>query len=91
MAAYTTITVTQEDILNGEAGTNQPCPIALAVKRALPGYAVDVGTTYITLWTVDSSVYRSSRVVLLLECRAFIDRFDAGRSVAPFSFRLPTP
>lgn len=75
------IEVTQEDIKKGERHSGISCPIALALKRALPGRHVGVSEE-----TAD--IGENARVLLPLEAQDFIDDFDDGLGVDPFAFEL---
>ena len=79
------IEVMQEDIDKGERTACEFCPVARAVCRALgerlgyakvDGFSIDLG-----VWPEEE--YRTPAVV-----NAFIERFDAGEPVEPFSFLL---
>lgn len=82
------IDVTQEDIDSGLRGSCHDCPVARAILGVLaPLNVVLVGTTYISLekpgcrWTGRSTKKISK----------FIQQFDSGILVKPFSFSLNIP
>lgn len=76
-----TITVTQADIDNGSKENPISCPIALASKRvASDPYSVSVGTQVLAM---DSCV-----VIMPKVATDWIDSFDKGFDVKPFSFKI---
>jgi hypothetical protein len=80
-----TISVTQDDIDNGERQRCATCPVALAIRRVLPGAPmVSVGG-----W----SVLLSTELEVLLPgvAEEFIAAFDRYAPVAPFEFELEVP
>lgn len=78
------IYVTQEDINNGTPVSAYSCPIALAIKKALPNYTPCVMSDSIKLVSMDdfSSIANPESV------RRFISRFDNSKPVKPFNFIL---
>jgi len=82
-----TINVTEEHINNGEPGDDEYCPIALAVRD-------EFGLNF----TDDVIVCDSIRIIrdgeevcdvpLPRSALDFIDEFDAGEDVYPFSFTV---
>lgn len=93
------IQVTQEDIDNGVRGTNNQCPIALAVRRQTGKPIVRVMDRYITL-ADEADVYENSidlhmeLYTLPWEAQDFIRVFDSNGTevedffgtVRPFDF-----
>jgi hypothetical protein len=83
------VDVTQADIEAGETGDCSNCPVALAVRRAavaagLPDADwVEVCFPRIKIGHVAFSFPRG--------IGQFVDDFDAGESVRPFSFDLDRP
>ena len=77
------IDVTQEDIDRGVKGACTQCPVALALARAFPDVYVDVATTQLL---VGDEFIRAPSVVSI-----FIEDFDDGEPVQPFSFDLDLP
>jgi hypothetical protein len=75
-----TVDVTQEDIIRGIRANRCSCPIARAARRAL-GCLVIVD--HRGIFTSD---YKYEHTV---ETKRFVNDFDAGYSVEPFSFNLP--
>ena len=75
------VKITWAHIRDGQRGSDCDCPIALAVKDALLTNSVRVGADGIYInhlrWDVDK------------EDLKFIERFDNGKRVRPYSFRLP--
>lgn len=77
-----TITVTEDDIKKGCAGSNCACPIALAAARVFGG-VVNVANTRIH---VDGKIY-----LLPMEARIFVRGFDTGCVVKPLTFNIGAP
>ena len=81
------ITVTPLDIVAGARGEPCSCPIALAIRRQIPGSDPLVTPEEVGIeWDdrrVDYPAYD-----LPQEARDFIGRFDAGLPVDPFEFDL---
>lgn len=76
------ITVTQEDLLNGECGNGESCPIALALKR-MHYDEIFVGD--------DEVIIQDEQINLPDNAREFIQEFDNDGDFAPFSFELDFP
>lgn len=74
------ISVTKEDIENGETQSKYSCPIALALKRAEPAASIHVYKQHLK---VDSVIYELSPRI-----QTFIAYFDNGLPVEPFEFSL---
>ena len=74
------IRVTQDDIRNGVQCDAMLCPVALSLRRSLPGRTVTAGefTIYI-----DDGMYAAPVAV-----EEFIENFDDGAPVQPFEFEL---
>lgn len=79
---YMKIHVTKEDIKNGERFDCHRCPIALAATRA---GLTDVDVDYLTISANQETHTLPDNAV------CFIDRFDDGESVKPFTFILDVP
>ncbi len=81
------ISVTAEDIARGKRGSCGECPIALAVARAL-GKATDVKVTCVFAYIRHN--LRDATTVYALPGKAtrFIDAFDDGEPVEPFTFTM---
>lgn len=78
------ITVTADDIAQGEAGNCKACPIASAMRRELlRGVEVLAHT-----WCFSSGEPTSRRLPTLAV--EFIKSFDSGEPVKPFSFTVAT-
>jgi hypothetical protein len=80
------IEVTEQDIAAGRRRQPSACPIALAVKRA---YAVERASVaeydiIVTRWCDRQFKWRTPT-----PAASFIERFDKGEKVEPFSFELP--
>ena len=79
------IEVTAQDIRKGKKSNCMRCPVALAVKRLLPGHEVWADSLSIDVWTHDE--YR--RVATTpKKVATFMDRFDTGQPVKPFTFTM---
>lgn len=77
----TTIYVTSDDILNGEASNCLKCPIALAIQRQIPCRFARVGKISVGL-----------QIDLPDEAKKFIAAFDKHElNLQPFSFELELP
>ena len=88
------IDVTADDIRRGERCTTDRCPVALAIRRAVPDAMILVTPTYVIVSTP------AWKLNLLDEdmpagVRAFVLSFDRCTMMypppAPFSFDLPMP
>ena len=75
------VKVTQEHIDKGRRRATSACPIALALKEQL-GHEVVVGefSTYIGI--------NSDSIPLPRSAQRFVARFDRGKPVKPFNFRV---
>lgn len=79
------VTITEEDIQDGEAGDGAHCPIATALRRQYPQHEPFV-TYYDATLTAPGSMldcYWLSR-----RARRFAVAFDQGRPVQPSAFIL---
>lgn len=76
-----TITVSQDDIEQGQPLKGLSCPIALAIKRATGLEYVGVGVRQ--YWYKDLA-----GGVLPPEVTEFVKAFDSGKPVEPFTFEL---
>ena len=74
------ITVTRRDIERGKKGSPNSCPVALAVKR-LGHKNVGVGLCSIS-WS------GMPVAIMSMTAQYFIERFDSGKPVKPFSFTV---
>jgi hypothetical protein len=78
------IEVTQQNINDGRKHNCTSCPIALAIYQATgEEAAVSCFRTYLG--------EDCAGIALPSSAALFIERFDAGKSVSPFSFDLPIP
>lgn len=77
------ISVTAEDIADGQRGVTNRCPVALAVRRATGIKAVSIRSTQGVLY---GNEYRSFD--LPAEVREFIALYDAGQAVEPLAFDI---
>lgn len=79
-----TVTVTADDIAEGEALSCSACPVALAIRRlGYPHARVDWG--YAMMRGYDA------RIELPPAAVKFIEDFDDGRVVHPFVFEFNVP
>lgn len=78
------IHVTEEDIRSGTVSSYNKCPIALALTRITRVGEISVGRRCTVIWYNDEW----KEVKLSWRARRFIHRFDAGKKVHPFSFKL---
>lgn len=78
-----TVNVTQEDIDKGKKGSCSQCPVALAGIRSV-GKSFYVGPTMFA--------FRFNWIAELPKCVVdFIERFDSGQPVQPFTFDIEIP
>jgi hypothetical protein len=82
-----TVHVTQDDIRDGQAGVCRECPVALAIKRALPGIDVHVSYERVSL----GGPRRQELLCTPDAVQEFIGRFDSALPVEPFGFTLDIP
>ena len=81
------IKVTQKNIDKGYRGSCDTCPLALALKEAIPtARLVSVGTESIGFTREGQSRWKI--IKLPPQARFFVDDFDAGKPVKPFEFDL---
>jgi hypothetical protein len=83
------VSVTESHIKRGSEGDPHGCPVALALRSKKytfgPGLGHGVGQDTISFFN------RSGRTVEIetpKQVSKFINRFDAGKKVKPFSFKL---
>ena len=80
------IEVTRDDIQQGEIESCENCPVARAVKRAIPDQ-VHVEVLPHEIWIAykkrEPESHRPKKEVM-----EFIKQFDAGLPVEPFKFNL---
>ena len=80
-----TVEVTSRDIAAGIRGSAASCPVALAVSRVLKQDSV-----FITRFSID--VLDGDGWIADYQCPeavwAFVQQFDAGKSVQPLTFTL---
>lgn len=81
------LTVTEQDILNGTRRCETGCAITLAVCRLLGNTGkVFVLTTRKEISIYDSDTGQTEVYALPFDAREFVDRYDLGCPVSPFSF-----
>ena len=84
---YIEVSVTETRIAKGRPGCGYACPIALALRGAgfrkaeVYGYKV---------W-FDGRRDSGRTRLLPSPARRFVERFDSGKSVRPFTFKLKRP
>jgi hypothetical protein len=84
----TTITVTAEHIAKGVPESCRHCPVALAIKDALPGIElIAVDDTRVHLGGAACDV----KIDLPPAAQHFIEAFDCDDPVEPFSFTVDYP
>jgi hypothetical protein len=89
-----TVNVTDEDIATGEAFSCRKCPVALAMMRAIMGSRKVEGLmpfVAVSQECISAFVPGDDGCVQVIPARPiveFIDDFDHGRPVRPFSFEI---
>lgn len=78
-----TISVSEEDIAEGEPKVCNLCPIALAMRRA--GLENPSAGIYFLIW---GGGERSHKMSLQKDVALFMARFDDGKKCEPFTFEL---
>lgn len=86
----TMVTVTERHISTGKAADCERCPVARAIADAIPGLA------YIGVFAHGIDLQRSEDEDEISahtpdEVAEFIEAFDNGRPVSPFTFTLDIP
>lgn len=80
------INITQKDINKGEKANGDRCPIARAIKRAMPfkniWYKYEVGRILVM------NRFGNTVFELPVEAVKFIRDYDGGHPVEPFSFEV---
>lgn len=80
------INVTQSDIDNGVATEPSMCPLALAIKRAIPGSYVSVGSREVDIAV--PGVHGIETYFMGKGLSKFTEDFDNGKQVLPIQFEL---
>lgn len=78
------VNVTQRDIDRGEACDSGTCPVARAVLRVK-------GVSFVAVAGEDISINTRRCLLLPKKVSKFIERFDDGQPVKPFTFVLVLP
>ena len=89
MSAYPkriTLTITQEDIEDGERVNALYCPFALAMIRETMSVCVVATPRYIALFDIKNEP--EGYYKLTKKATAWMDRFDLGKRVKPDKFQL---
>jgi hypothetical protein len=82
--------VTQEHIDKGKQGNCYFCPVALAITPHGAYYSIISTRSYeFVLYLCDKR--KEAKLPTPEEVLDFINRFDAGKTVKPFSFALTIP
>lgn len=83
------INVTQEDIDCGAPTNCGECPLARAIRRALPGYEVRVYGEVVSVRRVEAAGWEEwFDLTLPWVARCFVYDVDAGHFVTPIAFTL---
>lgn len=83
------VMITRHHINRGKPEDGNSCPIALALQSRRDVSYVEVGGGVAEIWGKTKRGATPVRTFKLpLSARNFIDRFDMGRPVEPFSFTL---
>lgn len=82
------ISITAQDIKNGKACSRNSCPVALAIKKALPGCPVWVDSWFIDIIRTELEFPLITAYHTNDKIERFIKTFDEGGRVKPFSFDL---
>ncbi len=82
-----TITVTREDIDNGQRRDPEDCPVARALRRAGVSHSGVMGAA------ITFTDHQQHTTLLLLpgQVQEWIAMFDQGATVGPFEFELALP
>lgn len=78
------VDVTEDDILDGQRGSSNFCPVALALNRALNVESAAVGGRFITFW----KGYHFYHHRIPNELTEWVKNFDAANPVDPFTMEL---
>lgn len=84
---YIEVSVTETRIAKGRPGCEYACPIALALRGA--GFRKAEVDDY-NVW-FDGMLDSGRTGFLPSPARRFVERFDLGKSVRPFTFKLKRP
>ncbi len=80
------IIVTKTDIQKGKRDTSNLCPVAKAIRRCAGLYGIDVYGDELGF-----GIALRRLVDLPKKVSKFVERFDFGKPVKPFSFTLKLP
>jgi hypothetical protein len=80
------IEVTRQDIDKGEKGSCDNCAVARAVNRHIDGLGGVESDG--TIWYYNEGIHE---IPTSKKVARFIDRFDEGKDVKPFTFTLNAP
>lgn len=82
------VEVTDDDIRDGVKDMCRYCPIALAIRRKHFDARVEVYPSTARFWPSGNRSGDSMFGDLPDEAMSFIEQFDKGKSVSPFTFKL---
>lgn len=91
------IPVTQDDIAHGIRKDCHGCPIARAILRVLkPGHRIEIAGKTIRIERLRIYQGQEEGIIACIslvtnEIAAFVNAFDKGQSVKPFTFKLNLP
>lgn len=89
MSEAITVKVTKTDIAKGNRNAGCACPIARALKRRLPKSTdIYVHPDIVCLWLRQRAQTSMKIAELPFPARTFVQRFDRGQPVEPFTFNL---
>lgn len=83
------IPVTEEHIREGVKNDIKWSPVALALRDQFPGIQPKPGYREPILVTAENLYWGSNKFPIPKEVNAWLDRFDAGKKVKPFTFKIP--
>jgi hypothetical protein len=90
MQKYQTVVVDQTAIDYGAVRDCQKCPIARAVERTMPQwYGLQANGVGCAVFD-DYLIIEGTPIPLPRSAQRFIARFDQGKPVKPFAFKVPT-
>ena len=82
------VIVTAEDIAHGERGTSEGCPVALALRRLVPGSGVGYCDEKVGYRAWIGPGCGIMPIILPPAAQDFVRCFDQGLPVEPFEFTL---
>ena len=83
------INVTEKDIKEGQRDCRSGCPVARAVQRGVMLQTlVDKDVVRLLSYPQEWGYYAVAKIRLTEDVQRFVEQFDAGEPVEPFSFDL---